>query len=260
MPRLVVASASKPSDCSSLAVPASHGLGRSRIPGRACRSRKIWPFSACVRMTLFLPRQTQRMTEHHRLVAHRAEAQAQKVERVVLVELPRPLGALLGLLGERALDVARGEIHPRLLGQGGIAVARRALAVAAAVHVIDQPADILADQVGLERPRGVGVAEHRGEVGHVRVHHALVDEGLGRIDGAAVDGKLRLAERHQHQPGRRHDQVGRKLGAGFELQAGLGEGFDVVGDDRDLAARGWRGRNRRRARGRAAGPTDCSAA
>src|SRR3982750_1021142 len=52
MPRLVVASASKPSDASNLAVPASHGFGRIRIPGRVCNSRNRRPFSACERMSL----------------------------------------------------------------------------------------------------------------------------------------------------------------------------------------------------------------
>src|SRR6476469_5781839 len=52
MPRLVVASASKPSDCRSLAVPASHGLGRIRILDWACRSLNRRPFSACVGMVL----------------------------------------------------------------------------------------------------------------------------------------------------------------------------------------------------------------
>src|SRR6185369_120447 len=52
MPRLVVASASKPSDASNLAVPASHGFGRIRIPGRACNSRNRRPFSACQRIII----------------------------------------------------------------------------------------------------------------------------------------------------------------------------------------------------------------
>src|SRR5436190_11203966 len=73
--------------------------------------------------------------EDHR-VAQPPEAQAEQVERIVLVELPRPLGALLGLQRQRALDVARGEADPRLLLQRRIAVVRRALPVSAAVHVV----------------------------------------------------------------------------------------------------------------------------
>ena len=52
MPRLVVTSASKPTDASSFAVPASHGLGRIKIPGRWCSSRNRRPFSTWVRMTV----------------------------------------------------------------------------------------------------------------------------------------------------------------------------------------------------------------
>src|SRR5947199_330837 len=50
-PRLVVASASKPSEASSFAVPASQGLGMMKTPGRLCRARNAVPFSAWVRMT-----------------------------------------------------------------------------------------------------------------------------------------------------------------------------------------------------------------
>src|SRR5712671_6062002 len=52
MPKLVVASASKPTDASSFAVPASHGFGRIKIPGRWCNSRNRRPFSTWVRMTV----------------------------------------------------------------------------------------------------------------------------------------------------------------------------------------------------------------
>ena len=38
-------------EASSFAVPASHGFGRIKIPGRACNSRNNRPFSACERMT-----------------------------------------------------------------------------------------------------------------------------------------------------------------------------------------------------------------
>ena len=44
-PRLVVASASKPIAASSLAVPASQGLGMMKAPGRACSARKASAFS-----------------------------------------------------------------------------------------------------------------------------------------------------------------------------------------------------------------------
>ena len=49
-PRLVVASASNPSDAKSFAVPASQGFGMMKIPGRSCSARKARARSACVRM------------------------------------------------------------------------------------------------------------------------------------------------------------------------------------------------------------------
>jgi len=45
-PRLVVASASKPSDASRRAVPASHGFGMMNAPGRSCIARNAAAFSA----------------------------------------------------------------------------------------------------------------------------------------------------------------------------------------------------------------------
>src|SRR5512134_734671 len=49
-PRLVVASASKPREASSRAVPASQGFGITKAPGRSCRARKVAAFSAGVFM------------------------------------------------------------------------------------------------------------------------------------------------------------------------------------------------------------------
>jgi hypothetical protein len=51
-PRLVVASASKPSAANILAVPASQGLGMMKAPGRSCRARNIDAFSAWLRIGL----------------------------------------------------------------------------------------------------------------------------------------------------------------------------------------------------------------
>src|SRR5215472_11145342 len=49
-PRLVVANASKASEASNFAVPASQGLGMMKIPGRSCSARNDRARSACVRM------------------------------------------------------------------------------------------------------------------------------------------------------------------------------------------------------------------
>ena len=49
-PRLVVANASKPIAASSFAVPASHGLGMTKAPGRAWSATNAWAFSVWLRM------------------------------------------------------------------------------------------------------------------------------------------------------------------------------------------------------------------
>src|SRR5262245_61917833 len=69
-PRLVVASASKPSDASSLAVPASQGFGMTKAPGRPCRARKTSAFCACVLMSApppSAPRRRVALDDHARL-------------------------------------------------------------------------------------------------------------------------------------------------------------------------------------------------
>src|SRR4051812_37232665 len=78
----------------------------------------------------------------HDSVVDLAVAQRDDVERVVLVEPPRPLRALLGHFRDRALHVAGGEIQRRQFRNRGIDVMRHALLVAAPVHVVDQAADI----------------------------------------------------------------------------------------------------------------------
>ena len=49
----------------------------------------------------------------------------------------------------------------------GFVVTRRDLAYAFVVHVLEQTCDIAANQVGFERPAGVGAAKDHGEVGYV---------------------------------------------------------------------------------------------
>ena len=156
--------------------------------------------------------------EAHRAVVDRAELQREDVERVVLVEPPRGLRALLGELVDRAQHVAGGEVDERLLGDRRVVVVGRALAVAVLVHVVEQAADVVAGEVALQRPRGVGVAERDRQVGHAAEHHALVAHRLGDLDLAAVDGDLHAAERQQVQAGGGDDQVGLELGAGLELE------------------------------------------
>ena len=128
--------------------------------------------------------------------------------------------------------VAGLEVEQGLRGDGRVVVDRHARVVAAGVHVAEEAAGELADQVGLERPGCVGVADGEGEVRHPAQHHALVGHRLGQPHGPAVHGQLGAAEREQLQAGRRDHDVGPQLGAGFEYHAPFGEIGDPVGDHR----------------------------
>ncbi|WP_278258443.1 zinc-binding dehydrogenase [Nocardioides convexus] len=102
-----------------------------------------------------------------------------EVLEVVHLQPPRLDVALLGELVDRAHDVARLEVQEGLLrhvrvplGHDGPGAGLR--------HVLHDPHDVAADQVGLERPGGVGVADDEREVRDAAEHHALVGHGVGR--------------------------------------------------------------------------------
>ena len=103
--------------------------------------------------------------------------------------------------------------------------------------MIEQPADIFAGQVAFQRPRRVGVAEHRREVRHVRIHHALVGQRLREIDRRPSTVTSMPPSTCRFEAGRGDDDVGLQFAAGLQPDAGLGEGLDLVGDDRRLACR-----------------------
>src|SRR3954452_9597598 len=111
MPRLVGASASKPSDASNLAVPASHGFGRIRIPGRACISRNRRPFSACERISSPLPVIAGSDGHHPKAVVVVAGHLIDKVDLPGEVLAHRCL-ALLTAFARRQHDVFRLARHP----------------------------------------------------------------------------------------------------------------------------------------------------
>ena len=108
---------------------------------------------------------------------------------------------------------------------------RHALTEIVPVHVVDEPADIFAGEIAFQRPGRVGVAEGRRHVRHVGIHHALVGQRVGEIDGAAVDADFETADDLEHQPRRGDDDVGRKLAAVLQANAVARKGVDLVGDD-----------------------------
>src|SRR5882757_2954928 len=120
--------------------PASTEKASAARQTRAVRNRLDFGQNTLSRLGAFGSPCRRWVREYHGFVADRAETQAHEIERIVLVELPRPLGALLGLMCQSPLDVAGREVDPRLFLQPGIDVAWRALAHAGAIHVIEQAA------------------------------------------------------------------------------------------------------------------------
>ena len=142
---------------------------------------------------------------------------------------PRRSVALLGQQVQGALHVAGGEVHERLLAHLGIPL-RHDDAVATVAHVREQPADVLAHQVGLQRPRRVRVADHVAEVRDPGQHHPLVGHGVGQAHLRPVHHHRDAPEGEQREAGRGHDHVRLELVARHQPDPGRGEGVDVVGD------------------------------
>src|SRR6266702_6901780 len=97
--------------------------------------------------------------ELHCPVVHSREAELQQIQRIILMQLPRPLRALLRKYVLCPLDVAGAEINRRLFRNRFIALARRAAGKFARVHVLQQAAHILRRQIGFQGPGSVGVAK-----------------------------------------------------------------------------------------------------
>jgi len=106
---------------------------------------------------------------------------------------------------------------------------RGALLVAVGVHVLEQSADVLGDQVALQRPRGVGVSDREREFGTPRASFPCSPR-VRHVELLAVHADLHAAEEQQVQPGGRDHDVGVELGPEAELDP-----FRV-----NLSIRSWR--------------------
>ena len=98
----------------------------------------------------------------------------------------------------------------------------------------EEAAQVARGDVGLERPGRVGVAEDPGEIGNVLEQDSLVEHALAESLCLAIDDELHPSEDLQIQPGRGDDDVGFKVLARFQQDAGLAKGFDRVGFERGL--------------------------
>ena len=103
------------------------------------------------------------------------------------------------------------------------------------LHVVEQPADEVGDQVDAQRPAGAEIAEHPDHVGHAGEHHAAIGDGVGEVERLAVDREVDVAQHAEVEAGRGDDDVGLELLAGLQQDALLGEAVDLVGDDGGLA-------------------------
>ncbi|KAH2822632.1 hypothetical protein KXV85_002184, partial [Aspergillus fumigatus] len=216
MPALIAAQWFSPSDVVYLGAANLAGYLGGALAARTVAGR-IGAVPALRAMMLF---RTVASGIPHHAVVDPAVSQRDDVERVILVQAPGPLRALLREPVDRAPDVSRGECEGRLEPHPGIVIMGHGLPVMMPVHVIEKPTDIFASEIAFQRPGCIGVAERRGHVRHVGIHHALVGQRAREIDGAAVDAHVEPADNLQFQPGRRHDDVGGKLPPVLQPDAG----------------------------------------
>ena len=103
------------------------------------------------------------------------------------------------------------------------------------LHVIEQPAHEVGDEIDAERPACAEIAEHPDQVGHAGEHHAAIGDGIAEHQRLPVDDDIDIAEHAEMKAGRRDDDVGGERLAGFEQDAGPGEAVDLVGHHGRLA-------------------------
>jgi hypothetical protein len=122
--------------------------------------------------------------ELERVVTNRAPPQRDRVGEIVVEHPPRPLGRLSRK--SRSGDVVRPEIPARPCF-ADTRWDRAAFGVAVLIEVVEQPYRVATRQIGLQRPRRVGVAHRVHEVRYPTEHDALVEQRLCGIDRFVVD-------------------------------------------------------------------------
>jgi len=85
---------------------------------------------------------------------------------------------------------SRGAAQPYLSGAG-------------CLHVREQVADEVGDQIDPQRPAGAEIAEHPDEVRNAREHHAAIGHGIGEIEWLAVDSEFDVAIGREVEAGSR---------------------------------------------------------
>ena len=111
---------------------------------------------------------------------------------VVLAVLPFRLVATLGqkmYVAHQITGIEILRIDPRLQRHVAFLRPQRGhhLARALRLHVAEEAADEVGDEIGAQRPAGTEIAEHPGHVRNPGEHHAAIGDGVGEIQRLAVD-------------------------------------------------------------------------
>src|ERR1700741_669120 len=161
------------------------------------------PFAAPV-ITAVLPARRMRSATSHRLrrslELHRAVlytpiSHHRKILYVILMQTPGRLRSLTRQRVERAQNISRVKVDHGFLDDVRIVDARGADGKAVMVHVIQESANILGDEVTLQSPRCICIADCEGEIGDVAEHHAFVDQRLRHLYWCPVYYQLRCRRR-----------------------------------------------------------------
>src|SRR5262249_1392423 len=134
-----------------------------------------------------------------------------------------------------ARNIAGEKVDRRQVLDRRISVARHAATEAVLVHIVKQAANVSANEIGLERPRGVGVAGYRGEVWEVAVEHPLIAERGCGLDGLAIEIEFAIPKGLKIEAGGGDDKVGHQFAPRTQFETIVGKGFDLVRYQRDAA-------------------------
>ena len=101
-----------------------------------------------------------------------------------------------------------------------------------AVHMVDQPAQVLAGDIRFQGPGNVGVAEDHAGIGYPFHHHVFVDHLVFQHHLLAINPGFDAPQHLYIQARGRNDDVGFQFLAGFQANTGFGKALDVIGFDR----------------------------
>src|SRR5262245_9097970 len=113
--------------------------------------------------------------EFHRRIRNSRVSQLHYVREVILFDSPWRLRSLLRPFRNRALHVTRGEVFDKTgRRHRWLPVSRSYLGISFLIHVRDKTRDVGANEVGLQCPRRVDIAENGCEVRNLGEHQAFV--------------------------------------------------------------------------------------